>query len=351
MPLFISLQECQTASLVHADSSLSLLLSSTTTCTNTASDTMCTTQQVSSLQLGSGFQVDLTDSQSTGEFPSQLTFRYARIICTCRSIHIHELLSFDCSDGEFGSGANPNSTAENQLPLRTLPLISHDGDGGEEKAHPLLHAPHIEHTLSPPTSPLAVVVDHQTCPQGRDHHGEIPVGGGHREDEGENKEGVDIEEVNDGDSVNGDGEGDHNEEENGDHGRNDEDGGGNKDVDQGGNKAVDEESGRDDKKRMGGRDGERSEVELNGDDVKGHKESVDVGVGEDEGSSRHGGQQGGRESAECGVGSDGAGSEPIEEEVRKPDDIEADEENTSKYIIRVLCTLYMYNFSYIATTI
>lgn len=333
MPLFIALQECQTASLVHgapSDSSLSLLLSSTTTCTNTASDTMCTTQQVSSLQLGSGFQVDLTDSQSTGEFPSQLTFRYAHSTCTC--IRIHELLSFDCSDGEFGSGANPNSTAENHLPPRTLPLISHDGDGGEEKAHPLLLAPHIEHTLSSPTSPLAVVADHQTCLQERHHHGEIPVGGGHREDEGQNKEGVDIEEINDGDSVNGDGEGDHKEEENGDHGRNDEEG-----VDGGGNKAVDGESGRNDKERMDGCDGERSEVELNGDDDVhvGHKDAVDGGVGDDEGSSRHGGQQGGKDSAECGEGSDDSGSEPAEEEVRKSGDIEADKENTSKYITRV----------------
>ena len=251
-------------------------------------------------------------------------------VCTCRSIHIHELLSSDCSDGEFGSGANPNSTAENQLPPRTLPLISHDGDGGEEKAHPLLHAPHIEHTLSPPTSPLAVVVDHQTFPQGGHHHGEIPVGGGHREDEGENKEGV---EVNDG-------EGDDKEEENRDHGRNNEEG-----VDGGGNKDVDGESGRDDdKERMDGRDGECIKVELNRDDVDGHKESVDGSVGEDKGSSRHGGQQRGRESAECGVGSDGSGSEPIEEEARNPGDIEADKDNTSKYIIRVLCTLYMYNF-------
>lgn len=251
------------------------------------------------------------------------TYVYVHVHC----IHIHELLSFAYSDGEFGSGANPNSTAENQLPPQTMPLMSHDGDG----AHPLLHAPHIEHTLSPPTRTLAVVVDHQICAQGRHHTGEISVGGGHKEDEEENKEGM-----MDGDTVNGDGEGDHKVEQNGDHGRNDEEG-----VDGGGNKDVVGESGRDDKERTDGRNGEHSKVELNGDDREG---AVDGGVGKDVGSCRHGRQQGRRENAECGRGSDGSGSEPSlqEEEVRKSGDNEADKDNPSKYIIRVS---YMSNFS------
>ena len=68
---------CRQSQLATSEPALSVSLSTTSAAGGDTASTMGGSHQASSGQLGSGLECDLTDSQSTGELPSQLTFRCA----------------------------------------------------------------------------------------------------------------------------------------------------------------------------------------------------------------------------------------------------------------------------------